>query len=234
METNEPRIDALTVLEYFIEAPLGETRRTLSLAGTVTRTRETTDGGRTPAAGGSATGPEDGRQQRVKRKTTGAARGEHHGSAKVQEADVRRIRREYRGPESGRTIAKELGVSATTVRHIVYRQSWNHIAPEPGEFAPKRKREHEAPENGDAQRAKSLDADEVRRIRREYMTTPISEIARHHRVSETTVVDVANRRSWRRIEPEPDEYVPPPEVEQTRLRRQPHGRQVPRPSESKP
>jgi len=54
--------------------------------------------------------------------------GEDHPSATVTESDVRAIRAEAAaGGVSNRQIAKKYGVSHTTVRRIVDRQTWKHV-----------------------------------------------------------------------------------------------------------
>ena len=49
---------------------------------------------------------------------------------------MRRIRREFRGPQSGRQLAAELNITYSTVRSIAHRQTWRHLPPEPGDFVP--------------------------------------------------------------------------------------------------
>ena len=238
MQTEKPRIDALSVLEYFAIARVDETRRTLALADLVTKGRNTTaipsgatnGAGRTPRTAG-ADEPE--RPSRP-----GIARGARHGSAKVNTDEVLRIRREYREPQTGRALAAELGISYTTIRSIAYRQTWKHLPAAPGDFAPANKTEpakadqsqtaddagakaDTVTDDGGEQRTTGLDPHEVHEIRREYLQMPMPAIARAHRVSETTIVGVANRVTWQSVERGPDEYVPPPGIEGTRLRRQP-------------
>ena len=247
METDKPRIDALTVLEYFAGAPVDETRRTLALADLVTTGRKSADKCATPTNGAAARPRRAAPNAPARPTGSRAAQGERHGSAKVNAETVRRIRREYRDPENGRELATELGVSHTTIRSIAYRESWKHLPAEPGDFTPPDKQEPDKPDqshtggqpesdanrkaNGESTgrepRTTGLGPQEAREIRREYLNVPIPAIAEKHQVSETTVVDVANRRSWRSVEPAPDEYMPPPEIEGTRLRRQPRLRPVP-------
>ena len=67
--------------------------------------------------------------------------------------------------------------------------------------------------------AQALDAAKVRIIRLEYGSTPLAKLARDMKVSETAVVEVANRRTWRHIPPGPGEYVPASDIEGTRRQR---------------
>ena len=233
MQTGKPRIGALTVLEHFAAAPIDETRRTLALAELVTMGRRSAGNSPAPANGADATQRQHDGNRPAKPGKRGVAQGERHGSAKVDPDKVRRIRREYRGPQSGRRIAAELGITQTTVRSIAYRQTWKHLPAEPGDFKPGNKNEPEKAANGETidhsnresngkqPRTTGLDPDEVHQIRRDYLRIPIPAIAEAHGVSETTVVGIANRISWRSVEPGPHEYVRPPDIEGTRVRRQP-------------
>ena len=49
---------------------------------------------------------------------------------------MRRIRREFRGPESGGQLAAELDITHSTVWSIAHRRTWRRLPPEPGDFVP--------------------------------------------------------------------------------------------------
>ena len=53
--------------------------------------------------------------------------GEKNGCAKLTEADVRWIRDNY-GPLSYAKIARRFGVRRETIRDVVTRRNWNHVA----------------------------------------------------------------------------------------------------------
>lgn len=57
-----------------------------------------------------------------------AARGERASQSKLTEALVRDLRARAQAGESHSSIARELGVTHTTVGRIVRRQSWAHVA----------------------------------------------------------------------------------------------------------
>lgn len=60
-----------------------------------------------------------------------AKRGEEHAKAKLNEDQVLEIRRQYVNGRSYRTLAREFGVSGTTICAIVKRRSWKHVPHEP-------------------------------------------------------------------------------------------------------
>lgn len=55
------------------------------------------------------------------------ARGEKHGSAKLNTEKVREIRARFTQGESKRSIARALGVGRTTVEHIIRGETWAHV-----------------------------------------------------------------------------------------------------------
>jgi IS30 family transposase len=58
----------------------------------------------------------------------GVHRGESHRSAKLTEADVRKIRRLAEDRITQRTIAKQFGISNMAVNRIVRKTAWAHIS----------------------------------------------------------------------------------------------------------
>jgi hypothetical protein len=64
------------------------------------------------------------------RRRTVTARGEQHRNARLSAEDVREIRARYAmGEGSCARLAREFGVSATTVHLIVRGRAWRHVAP---------------------------------------------------------------------------------------------------------
>lgn len=55
------------------------------------------------------------------------AKGEHHGCAKVSEADVREIRSLHSGGMSQLGIARQFGISNSTIHLIVKGRLWAHV-----------------------------------------------------------------------------------------------------------
>ena len=55
-------------------------------------------------------------------------RGEQHGSAKVTEAAVREIRRRAAAGESSSVLGRAFGLDSSSVRYIVRRENWKHVA----------------------------------------------------------------------------------------------------------
>lgn len=53
--------------------------------------------------------------------------GENNHKAKLTESDVIEIRKRLKNNEFQKTIAKDYGVSATTIGHISRNESWRHI-----------------------------------------------------------------------------------------------------------
>lgn len=66
-------------------------------------------------------------------------------------------------------------------------------------------------------RDQRLSEDDVRAIRAAYRPgDPISALAKQYRTSRVSIVEVLNRRTWKHLEPAPDEYDPPEEMRGTR------------------
>lgn len=55
-------------------------------------------------------------------------RGETHGMSRLKEADVRDIRRRYAAGERADSLAAEFGMAAVTVRKVIARTLWKHVA----------------------------------------------------------------------------------------------------------
>lgn len=55
------------------------------------------------------------------------AQGERHGLAKLTVEIVREARRRFDAGESGRALAREYGVSATTMCSAIGRETWKHV-----------------------------------------------------------------------------------------------------------
>lgn len=60
-------------------------------------------------------------------KRRGARRGALHGRAKLQESDVRAIRRLSSAGRSGRSLSRDFAVSPSTICRILNRKIWTHI-----------------------------------------------------------------------------------------------------------
>ena len=205
-------IEALDVLEHFRALAPKEARRVLALARALLDGR--TDN-QTPGTGSRPAedhGPAPGAP--LTETPQRRARGVRHGAAKLTEGDVHEIRRRYKGPLSCETLASDFGVSHTTVRNIVHRRTWKHLAQRDGEYVPR-------VTDGKNQRTgrTRLSPDAVRAIRREYRTDTVAEIASRYAISETHVVGIANRSTWASLAPRADEYVPDPSIEGTQIRR---------------
>lgn len=54
-------------------------------------------------------------------------RGTKHGMSVLTEEIVKKIRKEYASGETFVSIAKELGVAASTVRNAIIRKTWTHV-----------------------------------------------------------------------------------------------------------
>jgi len=54
-------------------------------------------------------------------------RGAAKGSARLTETNVREIRRRYAEGEGQRALAREFGVSHSTIGHVTARRTWTHI-----------------------------------------------------------------------------------------------------------
>lgn len=65
--------------------------------------------------------------ERDKREHGRSLLGERHHQAKLTESDVQEIRRRLSTGERGRRLAKEYGVTETTISYIKNRKSWGHI-----------------------------------------------------------------------------------------------------------
>ena len=79
---------------------------------------------------------------------------------------------------------------------------------------------------GAAPPKRGLGPDEVRRIRRAYLTQEIPEIAAEHGISESHVVGIANRVSWTSVPPGPGEFVPTKDIEGTGRRKKAGNRRL--------
>ena len=55
------------------------------------------------------------------------ARGEKHGSAKLNQTQIRKIRRRADNNEPRKDIAKDFGVSVRTIWSIKTRKTWEHV-----------------------------------------------------------------------------------------------------------
>lgn len=55
-------------------------------------------------------------------------RGIAHGRAKIDDGDVREIRRRYFAGDRQRDLAVEFGISKTQIARIVHEESWGHVS----------------------------------------------------------------------------------------------------------
>ena len=60
-------------------------------------------------------------------RTRGTQRGSQHGRAKLQEGDIRAIRRLSAEGQSGRELARAYAISPSTVCRILKRRIWTHV-----------------------------------------------------------------------------------------------------------
>lgn len=56
-----------------------------------------------------------------------SAKGEYHGMSKLTRENVIKIRKQYISGETQTAIAKELGISQTTVSRAILKQTWKHV-----------------------------------------------------------------------------------------------------------
>jgi len=65
--------------------------------------------------------------ERDKREHGRALEGSRHHQAKLTEDHVLRIRSRLKDGEPGRDLAREFGVTETTISYIKHRKTWTHI-----------------------------------------------------------------------------------------------------------
>lgn len=119
-----------------------------------------------------------------------APHGSSHCHARLAESDVLKILELYHAPRSTHTretLAKIFGVSGGTIRPILQRKTWKHVAP--GQFP------------YDPNRGKHLTEDKVRELRCRYENgDSIESLARAYYISGTQVRNIVRRISWAHIE----------------------------------
>ena len=119
-------------------------------------------------------------------KKTGARRRQQ---TKTTPEIVRAIRQEYDGSEASRAaLAERYGMGPSNVQRIATRARWKNVPAEPGDYEPSKK---------PPAATHKVNAETVHAIRREYQRTPTSVLADRHGVSEQTVRDIGNRRTWK-------------------------------------
>ena len=115
--------------------------------------------------------------------------GSSHCHAKLTELDVLRILELYHAPGSQHTpytLSKLFSVSDGTIKPIIKRQTWKHVAP--GQYP------------YDPSRGKHLTEDQVRTLRRLHEDGwPINKLAETYHMTPTQVRNIVRRISWPNI-----------------------------------
>jgi DNA-binding CsgD family transcriptional regulator len=124
------------------------------------------------------------------------ARGERNAPSKLTEAQVLAIRADSR---TNREVALQYGVQENTVSNIRLRKTWQHVAPadtdcDPVIWLEAVRATHVRGEK--AGRAKLTESD-VREIRAS--KDGCTKLARKYGVSERSILDITNRKSWKHV-----------------------------------
>jgi hypothetical protein len=127
-----------------------------------------------------------------------AGRGESAGRAKLNDEQVREIRRVYQGRWGEQSaMARQYGVSQSLIAKIVRAEIWTHLDPH---YKPKECRELRTPRSGEAHGQAKLTWERVRAAREAYRAgVSIAKLAMRNHVATTIMRDVLYGKTWKEV-----------------------------------